>query len=269
MRFTSFFLSIFSLILSVTLSASAQASNDLSETPFLGGVTGFQKNDFKTAQTQFRAAAVADPSLVTVWYNLGVTEQRLGRNGLAMAFWRKALALRPGFQPAERAVSFTRAKLERADIPHDVELWETLRTNVLSVASIYQFAFLTLFILFVGAWTALIFIGKRRRAILDEKPLPPFPFISSVATVLFLAVLTLSICKLLDEQDLRATVIVKKVDAKALPDSTSTTLFELYEGLEVIVRQQRPSWVQVTYPGGATGWIARASIFATADRLTP
>ena len=271
MRFIAFFLLIFSLTLSADAQEPTPASNsapsDAPEVSFAKGLDAFQKNDFENARKAFRESVIKDPERAVVWYNLGLAEQRLGRNGVAMAFWRKALHLRHGFQPAERAIVWTRPKLEKADIPHDVEMWENLRNSTLVKATTYQFELLAAILFFITAWFALAYVGRRRRAILDEKPLPSFPLTALISGVLFATLLALTICKIIDDQDLRATVIAKKVEAKALPDASSTTLFELYEGLEVIVRQSRPGWVQVTFPGGATGWIARGALFTNSDRL--
>lgn len=254
------------------------ASPEISATPlppttlaqaFQNGLAAFQKNDFKLARVWFRETLAKDPTQVVAWYDLGLTEARLGNNGLAIAFWRKALVLSPTYSQAKYALNYTRGKLERADIPHDVETWETLHTDVLVYGSAIQFALFTAVVFFIASWLVLMYVGARRRAILDEKSLPAFPLAAALTTLAFLVLLTLTICKVIDDGDLRATVIVKKVEARALPDTTSTSLFDLFEGLEVVVRQARKDWIQVTYPGGATGWIPRASLFTNADQITP
>jgi tetratricopeptide (TPR) repeat protein len=267
MRFTNFLPLVFAL--SCFWTGAADASQAQAKASFQVGVEAFQKGDTKLARTSFQEALKQDPNQVVVLYNLGLAEQRAGKNGLAMGIWRKALALSPGFYPAEQAITWTRGKLERADIPHDVESWETLRNSVLASISMEKFEALTAILFFVFAWLALGYIGKRRRALLDEKPLPAPPFAPVIAGVLFAIVGLLAIAKAVDIQDLRATVVVKKVEARALPEDSATVLFDLYEGLEVIVRGSRQGWIQVTYPGGATGWVSRSSVFTTSDRVTP
>jgi hypothetical protein len=261
-----------------TAAAAVPASPEVAATPlppatvtqaFQNALASFQKKDFKTARLWFRETLAKDPEQIVAWYDLGLTESQLGNQGLAMAFWRKALVLSPLFSQAKHALTYTRNKLERADIPHEVETWESLHSDVLVYASVIQFSFVTAVVFFIGAWLVLMFIGARRRAILDEKPLPAFPIFAGFATLAFVALFVLTICKAIDDTDLRATVVVKKIEARALPDTTSTSLFDLFEGLEVVVRQNRKDWVQVTYPGGATGWIPRSSLFTNADRFTP
>jgi tetratricopeptide (TPR) repeat protein len=236
---------------------------------FQNGLAAYQKSDFKNARLCFSETLAKDPSQIVAWYDLGLTEAKLGNAGLAMAFWRKALLLSPSFSQAKYALAYTKNKLERSDIPHDVETWETLHNDVLIYGSVIQFSIVTAILFFIAGWLVLMFIGARRRALLDEKPLPSFPIAAGLASIAFVTLLTLTICKVIDESDLRATIIAKKIEARALPDQTSTSLFDLFEGLEVIVRQTRKDWIQVTYPGGATGWIPRTTVFTNADRFTP
>lgn len=263
MRFTIFLPLVFAVSLFWTGAANASAQDE-----FQKGVTAFQKGDTKTATAAFRASLAIEPDQAVVLYNLGLAEQRAGRNGMAIALWRKALAISPGFYPADQAIGWTQKKLERAAIPHDVEFFELVRDAVLSAISMEKFEALSAILFFISAWLILGYAGRRRRARLDEKPLPGFPFAAAIATTLFVTISLLALAKAIDIQDLRATVIVKKVEARALPETGATVLFDLYEGLEVIVRSSRPDWVQVTYPGGATGWVSRASVFTTADRVT-
>lgn len=282
MRFTIFLPLVFAL--SVFWTGAANSQQNAAQQPslvatavtasqakedFQTGVIAFQKNDMKLARTHFQEALKKDPNQVVVLYNLGLTEQRAGHNGMAMGIWRKALALSPGFYPAERALVWTRAKLERADIPHDVEFWETLRSSLLNELSMEKYEALTVILFFIFAWLALGYVGRRRRALLDEKPLPAPPFSAAIVGLIFAVIGLLALAKAIDIQDTRATVIVKKVEARALPETGATALFDLYEGLEVVVRGARQGWIQVTYPGGATGWVSRSSVLTTADRLTP
>ncbi len=272
MRFIAVFLLVFSSSCFAAEPQAASAPNtplpDVSAAEaFSNGVTAFQKNDFPTARNWLRASLSKEPNQLVAWYDLGICEQRLGNKGLATAYFRKALFLKPRLTEAATALAYTRKSLEKSDIPHEVEPWETLRSSVLIVTSVYQFAFLTLILFFIASWLLLLYVGHRRRSQLDEKPSPPFPFAGALTAVLFAVFFILSICKLIDDQDLRATVITKKIEAKALPDESSTALFDLYEGLEVIVQQTRQGWAQVTFPGGATGWVPRASIFTTAERI--
>ena len=271
MRFTIFLPLVFALSVFWAGAANAESSQNvaLAKAEFAEGVTSFQKGQTDQARVHFQAALQNDPNQVVTLYNLGLVEQRAGKNGLAIAIWRKALALSPGYYPAERAIEWTRKKLERAAIPHDVEFWETLHDSVLGALSMEKFEALTALLFFIFAWATLGYMGRRRRAILDEKPLPSPPFAAVCSGILFIAIGLLALAKAFDIQDVRATVVTKKVEARALPEKEATVLFDLYEGLEVIVRSSRQGWIQVNYPGGATGWVPRDQVVTTLDRIVP
>ena len=110
--------------------------------------------------------------------------------------------------------------------------------------------------------------------------MPPFPSVAVIAGVLFVSGAALSASKAYDQSVIRGTIISKQVPVLSSPDSSATQLFDLYEGLEVIVRQfsseksadaenngAKKDWVQVSYPGGSTGWIPRSSIVTTQDKV--
>jgi len=269
MRFSRFFPLVFAVAALWTGAAFADSGGQGAATDFNAGVDAFQKNDLKAARTSFEAAIKLDPTHVVTLFDLGMVESKEGHNGRAIALWRKALALAPEFRPARDAVDFTRSKLERAEIPHEVEQWESLRTSVLSNTALEKFVVVAGVTLFLAVWLTLGYFGARRRAFLDEKPLPGYPFVATFFAVAFVGFAALTIAKIVDMQELRGTVIEKKIEARSTPDKNGTPLFDLYEGLEVVVRQSSGDWLQVMYPGGSTGWVPHSAVFTTADRAVP
>lgn len=53
----------------------------------------------------------------------------------------------------------------------------------------------------------------------------------------------------------RAVVLKPSAEALAGPGLNNTSQFTLHEGTTVEVRAERPGWLQVALPNGATGWI--------------
>ena len=266
MRF-NLVLSLLFAACSLTLAALPSFAAD-PEASFHAGVDAFQKKDFAKARTAF-ATASSEGETPLLLFNIGLTEHRLGKNGLALGIWRKALALKPGYRDANNAVGWVQSKLERSELPHDVEPWEALRTAALVPVALEHYVLASALSLLFGGWLCLRYFGRRRSARLDEKPMPSFPYGTTFLGLLFLAFTFLSFAKALDSQTLRGTIVPKKVEAHSSPDSNSTALFELFEGLEVIIRRTEKigesEWAQVTYPGGSTGWIPKSDVFTTED----
>ena len=250
-------------------SAPVAGSATSAESHFKDGLAAFQKGDDKGARASFQEVLKAEPQNPIALYDLGLTESRAGNKGLALALWRKALADKPDFDPPSRAIAWTREKLERPDIPHEVELWESFRAAALVTVPLQHYLLACVLLLLIAGWLLLRNFGLRRQARLDEKPMPPFPTTGVFAAVLFLAMTFLSASKAYDDSILRGTLVVKKVEARSAPDAQATPLFDLYEGLEVLVRARADAWTQVTYPGGSTGWVPSSSLMATNEKAVP
>lgn len=239
------------------------------EDQFKDGITAFQKGDEKAARAAFQSVLQIDERNLIALHNLALTESKAGRHGVAIALWRKALAIRPGFDQAEQAIAWSRTKLQHQEIPHEVELWEGFRNAALAGIPFENYLLMTAVLMLASGWLLLRYFGLRRQAQLDEKPLPKFPSVGFICAGLFCGAVFLSAAKAYDEAVLRGTIVAKKIESRSSPDPAATPLFDLYEGLEVIVRQRMGEWTQITYPGGSTGWIPSASILATNDKVVP
>ena len=277
MRFNVFLPSVFRMFIllagvlgffcsSVTRGAQTETASS-AETLFRTGVDAYQKKDLAKARTSFTQAINASGETTLLLYNLGMVENRQGMKGLALGLWRKALATSPNFTPAKSAVEWAQSKLERPEIPHEVEIWENFRKSALVPVALDHLVFLTAFSLLAGGWLLLRHLGRRRAARLDEKPMPGFPAATAICLVAFLALGLWAIAKAFDSQTVRGTIVDKKIEARSSPNNEATPLFELYEGLEIIVRSKKEGWVQVTYPGASTGWVPEKAVFATNDPI--
>ncbi len=232
------------------------------------GVEAFAKGDFQAAKAAFDGALNDEPTSPSLQYNLGLAELRLGNKGLAVGRWRKALSISPSYKPALHALSWIEPQLPRTHFGNDGDLWEDVRDFLLVPVSLIQFILLAFLLFFVTGWLALRYFGKRRRALLDESALPPFPVSATVTAVLFLLSLALVGLKAYDLSVARGTVVVAKVPVLTSPDPESASLFDLFEGFEIIVRQSHQDWLQVTQPGGLSGWIPKESVYLSVDNLS-
>lgn len=269
MRIRYIFLLVFPLIALWSNYAHSQTDSTSAEFLFKNGLLTFQNGDDVTARKAFSDVLKVDSQNPFALYNLGIIDSRQGRKGLALARWRRALLIRPNFSQAGEAIKWQNEKLPRKDIPHDVELWESFRTAVLITSPINYFLIGSAVFLFLSGWRLLGFFGLRRRAQLEENPAPPIPLFAATCAMLFVAMSFLSAAKLYDNSTARGTVIATKIEARSAPDPKATPLFDLYEGLEVLIGGTSESWTQVKYPGGATGWIPSNSLVVTTEMAAP
>lgn len=236
------------------------------------GLQLFQQKKFTEAKTKFEEAIQTQGVNPFVLYNLALTELELGNEGLALGLWRKALDLDPGFSRARDAILHTSEKIKIKELPHKITSSETLREKILVHFSLSNLLFFTALTFFGAGWTALSFFGRRHRFKKGEEKMPGFPSVAAVLTLFFITSTAISIFKVIDSNQPRATVVIEKVEARTGPGNEQAGLFELFEGMEVIVRELAKvdpdqMWIQVTYPGGMTGWIPNDSLIVSSGQF--
>lgn len=230
------------------------------------GLTLYQSRNFSKAREHFRQAWNNEPQNPLVLYNWGLSEYQLENNGMALAAWRKALFLDPDLEPASNAIEFLLATTSVGSTSYRGGYWESFRDRILSRISINQIFFLTLIFMACCGWLVIRYLGQRKLAVNEEMPLPPIPWVGIGLLVVFLALQTTAALKVYDYFTPRATVIARTVTVKSAPTKESSTLFEIYEGSEVLLKRKASDWSQVKYPGGLTGWVESQSLFHTSGR---
>lgn len=265
-------------VLLFTSSPFAMAQDGLSHTPteandkvsaveaYQKGLKLFQEKEFKSASEQFHSAYEVEPHNPYVLYNWGLSEFELGNKGMALAAWRKALFLEPDLTPAVNAIEFltSTTSIGAANFHHSY--WEIFRQKVLARISVNQSIFISLIFLATFGWLAIRYFGQRRLAVEEELPLPPIPWLAISLLLVFIVLQSTAVLKIYDYFTPRATVITSTVTVKSAPTSDASSLFEIYEGSEVLLKRKITDWSQVKYPGGLTGWVESQNLFHTSGR---
>ncbi len=202
------------------------------------------------------------------FYDLGLVEYDSKNIGSAVAFWRKALELDPHNQLANDSLNFIQKKIEHPELNRQNDTYEVLRDRVLNHAQIEYLFLLTAFVFAATFWLLLAYFGERKRSREQELPAPAIPWVAGVMLAILLLSTFVSGAKLYDLNIARATVLPSRIQVMSAPDAESTQLFELFEGLEVIVESSQGDYLQVTFPGGMTGWTLKKNLMLTGGRET-
>lgn len=213
----------------------------------------YQKGQYQEAADLFKKAIDQDPNNPALLYNWGLSLYKLNQKGYALGAWRKALVIRPSFSRAERAVRFVEKDIPRAAFAED-SFWESYRL-LFKNTSTHQLLFVTAILLALTGFLLIRYLSRRSRALAEETPMPPFPIVLTVFGFLLLITLILTTSKIIDNFDIRATVLSIPATVRTSPDAQATSIAELPEGGEVVVLRHDSGWAQVSYPGGITGWI--------------
>lgn len=249
------------LTLGMTLFPRLGSAEESAETHFQQGLEAYQKQDYGAAQTEFKAALSLSSTDTNILTNLALTEYKLGHKGWSAALSRRALTLEPGHHEAQSILDFLGHEGSLRETAKKIENWELLREHALTQASKLAFAALFIFCFFICIWLWLSFFGARKRALTLDLAQPAISFVTACFTLLTLLTALLLVAKMKDESDLRATLVSEKEQARTAPSEKSPSLFEIFEGTEVLVRKVDKDWAQVTIPGASTGWISKGSLY--------
>jgi len=233
---------------------------------FRRGTQSYQNKKFDDAILNFEKALDLHPDSPAVLTDLGLSYFQIKKKGLSIAMFRRALFVEPSQRVAEAGLSYVLSQLEVKEIPHQIETYERLRSTVLNSVSLNGFHVLSLLLLFSSGFIWLKFLGRRRKSFELEEAPPSTPVIGLLLVVGFTFSVIFTALKVYDLNIPRATIITDKVSAQTAPGDGQSGLFDLYEGFEVIVRNAANDWIQVSYPGGLTGWVKKDSLMSTSSK---
>lgn len=250
---------IFFLTLPVLCQAQSATPADL----FKQGTQQYLAKEYKKSQELFTQSLDKDPNNPVTITNLALAEFQLGKKALAVGLLRKALAINPELPTAQSGLKFALTQLQVKEVPHQIELYEGLRAKFLQPAPLSAYLVLSALCFFASGWVLISYGGRRKKALQEEKALPPFPLIGLILSVCFVIFTGLVALKIYDSTVLRGTIVEEKVSLQTAPGENQVAILDLYGGLEVIAHQVQGDWVQVTYPGSLTGWIKKSALLMT------
>lgn len=230
---------------------------------FSQGTQMYVSKEYEKARELFLKQLDQDPDNATVLTNLALTEFQLGKKTLAIGLLRKALTSDPELTTAQNALEFALSSLQIKEVPHQIETYETLRADILQRLPLSAFLMLLALTFFAAGWSLISFLGRRKRAIQEEKSIPSIPTVTVLLSLLVVIFTGLNGLKIYDTTVIRGTIIEDKVSLQTAPGENQVAIFDLPGGTEVITHQTQGDWVQITYPGSTTGWIKKNSILMT------
>lgn len=267
-RIDSYFQLALALIAAVSILAPSLAHSQKPDA-FASAIEAFKAGKIDDARASFLELESQHPNDPTLLLNLGLIATKEKRFGAALGLWRKGLAHHPTNDQLLNAVDWARPKLAKSEITRDFDLWEEVRrVLIVRVSPVATTIVSALFFVIAGA-LFLRWYGARRRAIEEEVAMPSAPFAAVVLFILFIFLFGTSIAMFVDRLEIRGTIVAVKTPVLSAPDMAATPLFDLFEGMEVIVRDTRriedDTWRRIYYPGGNTGWVRDRDVLTSVD----
>lgn len=249
----------------MAFSASLHADQPASVDLFQKGLLAYRNQDFSEARDSFLKLLQEGQQSPNILHNLALSNFQLGDKALAMALWRKALAMDPSFHPAIAGRDYLEASTNMR--PWERDQLSLYMRRLLDSVSLHEFLWWLAGVLAFCGFLWIRYFAKRREALEDELPLPSFPFHATIVSFFFLLGATLCWFKVQHLRYDRATVIVARAEARSLPNDDSVALFEIAGGQEVIVRRQERDWLQVQNSDRATGWLKESEVLTALGKF--
>lgn len=250
-----------SLLLIFILTNPVFAESESQAAAFQKGLAAYQNKQFEEARGAYQS--LLDQGLVTaeILHNLALANYQLNQKPLALALWRKALTLEPSFRAARNGREFTENELNQRGFERD-QITQFFRTT-LEFLSFYEATWLIALMIGIAGWLWIGYMGERKTAFEEERPLPEFPTVAVIVSVVLLGCISLTALKARLAFRTRATVVANNVNARSLPADDSVSLFELRGGSEVLIRRQEKDWAQVQNSDGNSGWVKDSELYIT------
>lgn len=240
----------FSILLALTFSFSSAFPDSDLDTVFTQGLESFKRSDLAQSRGAFLQLINDYPNDPSVLYNLGLVEFKDQHPGRALAYWRKALYLSPGYSPALQGLSHLKQQKYQPvlQIPFSTEVYWRIPLLYLFLSALLS---LSAFAFFMIRW-------------MSKKKLGVPPSLIAPAFLGFLGLITLA-AALHDFQTFQlrssGTIMETSAPVHSSPSNESPALFEFKEGDEVTVRREAGEWLQVQKSATSIGWLKKNQLF--------
>lgn len=211
----------------------------------------YKSQNYDNAITAYEEVLSQGYAGASVHYNLGNSYYRIGKIGLAILHYEKALKYAPNdddiIHNLQLASMKTVDKVEAVPQFFLFGVWE----SVISIFTIDGWAIVAyvLFILLLLAFGLIFFL--RSVSIKRNVFFFSLPFL-----ILFIFSVFIFLGKLKIDKEIKYGIILENaVNVKAAPDENSSNIFVIHEGLKIKIEDKVDIWVKIRLIDGKVGWI--------------
>ncbi len=251
---------LFALVLNLSWSW-VYAADAPFESPFFSGTHFLQESKYEDAAKLFEEEYRKGNESAGLLYNWGLAAYKLKKVGLAVGIWRRALFTEPEMVGAQQALAFVIQEIPQTFQQDDLSLWSSFREHVLLRFGVNKFLAVLWLLLLPAGFLLIRYFGQRKVAFKMNSPLPPVPVIGAALMVLFCLQLLTTALKVVTLFETHATVVASPATLRTGPSTEDNSIFDLFEGFDVRVREAQNSWVLVSLPTGVSGWVQSEALF--------
>ena len=208
----------------------------------------FEQGKYAGAADAYEKLRALRPQSATLCFNAGNAWYRAGQVGRAMADWRAAEGLSPRDPGARYNLDFVRKKLSGGEVVRGSFLEGRLRALTLNEWAVLA---AVSWWIFFGILTATEIWPARKTA------LRHWAYWSGLATVVFSLAMGLAISS---RHSNEGVVVVAEAIVRHGPLDESQVAFQLRDGTEVQVLDEKQGWFQVQDAMQRIGWVKKDQI---------
>lgn len=222
-----------------------------SDTLFSKGNDLYEQGQYEEAINTYQAILDTGIESAELYYNLGNAAFRSNKIGYAVLYYKKALKQEPGFEPADKNLTYVSLYLEDKleSVPElFFKRWVKAFYGffpliVWSVISISLFALFLIALLFY-IFGSSMWIKKTGF------------FSGVVALLLFILSFTATLRQHGEvKHPDQAVLVAPSVVVKSTPSDSGTDLFVLHEGTSLSTEETVGEWIEIRIIDGRVGWI--------------
>jgi tetratricopeptide (TPR) repeat protein len=244
------------LILLLALIAPAARAGSSASALVAQGNQAYQDGQYDKACEDYAQALAAGAINADLYYNLGTAELRRGRLGPAIADYLRAQRLAPRDPDLRFNLAYARERISARlpDLPQNPLLRAGNHVADSLSANEWTGLGLALYWIVCAAGAALVLAAGRRWL---RRGAGWALVIAGGTLVLGSPLAAVKIKR--DVFTPRAVIVAEKVTARSGPAETYAELFELREGMDVVVGACESGWCQVSAAGGFIGHVQAES----------
>lgn len=247
---------LFVFISTANLSSKASELTVHYDSIYTIGNTAYQNQKFDTALQSYMAILETGLISADLYYNIANSYYKLGQPTQAILYYEKALKLKPQGKDIKYNLGLANKlkvdKFEILPVPFYTEWWQTM-TNSLSTDTFGMISILFMVLSMIG----LLLFLRGNSTILKRISFYLFIvfLIGSGTTYLFAKSQYTS-----NYANPHAIVLATRTNIYSAPNTTSTVLFVVHEGLKVKVLKIEKQWLNIVLPDGSIGWIPEEAL---------
>lgn len=238
------------------LALSSEQTGDYYDSLYALGNNSYQNQKFEDALKSYNAIAESGMLSSDLYYNMGNCYYKLNQITQAILYYERALKMQPNGEDIKYNLSLANKqivdKIETLPTPFYREWWNTLVNSF----SMDVWGFTSIVFIVLGMISLLLFLMTRFTGVKQLSFYLLLVFLFSAGVTYFFARAQYH----QNVEDQYAIIFETRTNIYSEPNTTSTVLFVIHNGLKVKILKTSGQWLNIMLPDGSIGWIPEETL---------